>query len=84
VEGCWEAQVDPWRPTHAVGDDEVLRVIELTRPRMALSGREGPRSIQKRIYGRPGQPCPRCATAIRSRGQWEDNRTTYWCPGCQR
>ena len=25
----------------------------------------------------------RCGTIVRSRGQGEGNRTTYWCPGCQ-
>lgn len=84
AEGCWEAQVDPWRASHAASDEELLRVIELVRPRMALSGLHGPRSIQKRVYGRGGQPCLRCGTKISVRGQWEDNRTTYWCTGCQR
>ncbi len=84
AEGCWEAQVDPWRPIASVGDDELMRIIELTRPRMALSGRDGPRTIQPRVYGRRGRPCPRCGTPIRSRGQGDANRTTYWCPGCQR
>jgi endonuclease-8 len=84
AEGCWEAELDPWRPVSSVSDDELLRVVELVRPRMAVSGREGPRSIQKRVYGRAGQPCPRCGAPIAARGQWEDNRTTYWCAGCQR
>jgi endonuclease VIII len=35
------------------------------------------------VYKRSGQPCPACGTAIRSRGQGDDNRTTYWCPNCQ-
>ena len=35
------------------------------------------------IYGHAGRPCPRCGTKIRARGQGDDNRTTYWCPGCQ-
>lgn len=83
AEGCWEAQVDPWRPAHEVSDQEVTRIIELVRPRMACSAREGPRAIRVRVYGRAGQPCHRCGATIRSRGQWEDNRTTYWCPGCQ-
>jgi endonuclease-8 len=83
AEGCWDARVDPWRLTRDVTDDEVLRVIELTRPRMTDSGVRGPMSIEKRVYGRTGQPCLRCGASIRSRGQWEDNRTTYWCPGCQ-
>jgi endonuclease-8 len=84
AEGCWEAQVDPWRTLAAVSDEELVRIIALTRPRMALSGRDGPRTIQPRVYGKSGQPCPRCGTRIRARGQGDANRTTYWCPGCQR
>ncbi|UUN29547.1 Fpg/Nei family DNA glycosylase [Streptomyces sp. FIT100] len=33
------------------------------------------------VYGREGRPCLRCGTAIRKAGQ--DERVTYWCPGCQ-
>jgi endonuclease-8 len=84
AEGCWEAQVDPWRPVASVGDEELMHIIELTRPRMALSGRDGPRTIQPRVYGKRGQPCPRCGVPIQARGQGDANRTTYWCPGCQR
>ena len=35
------------------------------------------------VYRRAGRPCLRCGTPIRSRGQGDDNRTTYWCPRCQ-
>jgi endonuclease-8 len=83
AEGCWEAEVDPWRRALGVSDDEVMRIIELVRPRMMDSGINGPRVIERRVYGRRVQPCRRCGTRIASRGQWEDNRTTYWCPGCQ-
>lgn len=84
AEGCWEAQVDPWRATGRVSDEEALAVIELLRPRMEESARHGPRAIQARVYGRRGQPCLRCGARVSSRGQGDDNRTTYWCAGCQR
>jgi endonuclease-8 len=45
----------------------------------ALDG-ERPR---RNVYRRVGRPCPRCGTPIRSRGQGDDNRIAYWCPGCQ-
>jgi endonuclease-8 len=83
AEGCWEARVDPWRAVSDVDDAQALAVIEATRPRMFVSATEGPRSIRAQVYGRTGMPCPRCATRICSRGQGDDNRTTYWCPGCQ-
>ena len=35
------------------------------------------------VYDRDGLPCRRCGTTILARGQGDDNRTTYWCPGCQ-
>jgi endonuclease VIII len=35
------------------------------------------------VYGRRGQPCPRCGTPIERAQQGEDPRVTYWCPRCQ-
>jgi endonuclease-8 len=83
AEGCWEAQVDPWRRAATVSDDEAVAVVEATRPRMQCSAERGPMAIDQRVYGRAGRPCRRCGTPIKSAGQWEDNRLTYWCPGCQ-
>jgi endonuclease-8 len=84
AEGCWEARVDPWRRAADVSDEEAVRIVEAMRPRMQRSALEGPRSIAPRVYGKRGQPCPRCGTRIAARGQGDANRTTYWCPGCQR
>jgi endonuclease-8 len=84
AEGCWEAQLDPWRRVELVSDVEALAVIEAVRPRMLRSAEQGPRTIKPRVYNRAGRPCPRCGATIAARGQGEANRTTYWCPGCQR
>lgn len=84
AEGCWRAQVDPWRPTAEVPDDEVLRIVGELRPRMRQSARDGRQARDKQIYKHDGRPCPRCGVKILARGQGDDNRTTYWCPGCQR
>jgi endonuclease VIII len=35
------------------------------------------------VYHRRGGPCRRCGTAIESRKQGMDTRTTFWCPACQ-
>ena len=35
------------------------------------------------VYHRRGEPCRRCGTAIESRKQGMDARTTFWCPACQ-
>ena len=83
AEGCWEARVDPWRRIRDVDDAEAVAIVEAMRPRMKRSAERGPLTIRPRVYGHAGRPCPRCATLIRAYGQGDDNRTTYWCPGCQ-
>jgi endonuclease VIII len=82
-EGCWEAAVDPWRRVESVTNAEAIAIIDAMRPRMSLSAREGPLTIEARVYGRAGRPCPRCGTVIVAGSQGDANRTTYWCPGCQ-
>ncbi len=96
-EGCFLAGIDPWRATRAVTDEEALRIVERSRPLMRLSAEHGgrivtvdpPRGRPARrsscwVYKRAGLPCRRCGTLVRSRGQGDDNRTTFWCPQCQR
>jgi endonuclease-8 len=83
VEGCFEARVDPWRPAGSVSDAEALAIVAACRPRMQQSATDGDQRRHRRIHGRAGRPCPRCGALIRSRGQGEGNRTTYWCPECQ-
>jgi endonuclease-8 len=84
AEGCWEAAIDPWRALGKVSDTEARTIIELVRPRMFESATTGRMGTVPRVFRRTGQPCPRCGARIRARGQGDDNRTTFWCPGCQR
>ena len=81
-ESCFAAGVDPWRPVGEIGDEELTRVLAAARELMSRAVESGRQP--RRIYRRAGTPCPRCGTPIRSRGQGDANRTTYWCPGCQR
>jgi endonuclease-8 len=83
AESCWHAQIDPWRPAGSLTDEQAVALVEGIRPRMLLSGTQGHRAARARIYRHVGQPCPRCGTPIVARGQGDQNRTTYWCPGCQ-
>lgn len=86
AEGCWGAQIDPWRPLRDVTDAEAVAIVENARPRM-LAAATAPRGAgrgDRHVYRRGGMPCPRCGTTIAGRGQGDDNRTTWWCPGCQR
>jgi endonuclease-8 len=83
AEGCFQAGIDPWRPVADVPDEQALELVRLIRRLMRESvAGAGPK--EARVYGRAGLPCPRCGTRVRARGQGDDNRTTYWCPGCQR
>jgi endonuclease-8 len=84
AEGCWEAAIDPWRRVGSASDEEVIAIIDAVRPRMMRSAELGPRAIGARVYGLTGRPCPRCGAAIVARGQGDANRTTYWCPKCQK
>jgi endonuclease-8 len=84
AEACWLAEVDPWRPSATVSDDEVRRMLRATRPLMQQSAQDGNQTRHRHVYGRSGRRCPRCGERILGRGQGDDNRTTYWCPGCQR
>ena len=81
-EGCFLARVDPWRRLDRVGDDEVLAVVRGLQPLMRRSAETGFRD-KNWVFERAGLPCRRCGARIRSRGQGDDNRTTYWCPSCQ-
>jgi endonuclease-8 len=83
-EGCWEPGIDPWRKVRDISDAEAMAIIEGLRPRMLESARTGDQDAHRRVFRRNGRPCPRCATTILARGQGDDNRTTFWCPGCQR
>ena len=45
-------------------------------------GVSGAYQAEASVYGRAGQPCPRCGATVRRRVQGQ--RATYCCPGCQR
>lgn len=45
-------------------------------------GMDGAFQDEAAVYGRAGQACRRCGTAVRR--QVQGQRATYWCPGCQK
>jgi endonuclease-8 len=81
AEALWRAGLSPWRRVGETSEAELRSLLEeaarLMR-RSVDSARE-----ERSIYRKAGRPCPRCRTAIESRGQGDANRTAYWCPGCQ-
>ncbi len=84
AECCFALGVDPWRSLGEVSDRQALGLVAFARERMRISARDGRGTRPRAVYNRAGQPCVRCGAVIRRRGQGENNRVTYWCPGCQR
>jgi endonuclease VIII len=89
AEACFAVALDPWRPTGEVSDKEALAVVGFVREYIGQAthehdtARKGFVSRPRAVYNRAGQPCPRCGATIRVRGQGDNNRITFWCPGCQ-
>jgi endonuclease-8 len=80
-EGSFAASLNPWRRVAELTDADLEGLLETLRGQMSTGLERGRRP--RRVYRRAGLPCPRCGTSIRSYGQGDANRLTYWCPGCQ-
>jgi endonuclease-8 len=81
AEALWAVQLSPWTHVRDVSDETLCDAVGAARRLMQESLATG--RSQHRVYRRAGRPCLRCGTIVRSRGQGDDNRTAYWCPGCQ-
>jgi endonuclease-8 len=80
-EACFAARLDPWQPVGSLSDEQLHHVAQAAHDLMLEAVEHG--RHERAVYKRASRPCPRCATPIRSRGQGDANRTTYWCPTCQ-
>lgn len=80
-EACFAAHLDPWQRVANVPDEQLRHVAQAAHDLMHEAVEVGRQD--RAVYKRTGRPCPRCGTQIRSRGQGDANRTTYWCPSCQ-
>jgi endonuclease VIII len=79
AEALWEVQLSPWASLRELSDHELLGTAAAAARLMrggVETGRPG-----RNVYRR--HVCPRCGGRIASRGQGDDNRTTYWCLVCQ-
>jgi endonuclease-8 len=79
AEALWTVRLSPWARLADVSNTELHAAVgaaaALMREALA-TGRPGRTVYRQHI-------CRRCGGEIASRGQGEDNRTTYWCPRCQ-
>ena len=82
AELLWHARVSPWLELGQATDDELTDALQWGRDAMRASV-AGARP-QRAVYRRAERGCPRCGGIVRSRGLGEQNRTAYWCEGCQR
>lgn len=96
-EALWEARVHPersagslsprrWEIVAAAVRGTLERAIAAggttLRDFAAADGRPGYFQHEFAVYGREGEPCSRCGTRIRAARQGQ--RSTFFCPRCQR
>ena len=71
---------------HAAVRQVLARAVErggsTLRDFSSATGDSGHFQLEAAVYGRAGQPCPQCATPVRLIRQGQ--RSTYFCPRCQR
>jgi endonuclease-8 len=82
AEVLWQEVVSPWRRLGDVTEAERRAVLETAARSMAAAVAAG-REPGRNAYRQAGRPCSRCRGRIRSWGQGDDNRMTYWCGHCQ-
>ena len=96
-EALFEAGIDPRTRADRLSRPRAARLLQAVRDvlRRALAlggttlrdfrdahGMDGAFQAEAAVYGREGQPCPRCAAAVRRIVQGQ--RSTFFCPSCQR
>jgi endonuclease VIII len=85
-EVCFACGVDPFTPVTDL-DQGTRRRLWATAAKQLRANLERANRITwgdgQAVYGRRGQPCPRCGTPVRAARQGEQSRITYWCPSCQ-
>lgn len=88
VEALWHARVDPRAVAATVSKARCARIADGARTALADAARDpgryqdGDAVGRLNVYGREGEPCRRCAKAIRRIVQ--AGRSTFFCGGCQR
>lgn len=97
AEALWRAGVHPKRSVARVGAGTWDRLADACRDVLAqaveeggttlndftdAAGQAGYFQVSLDVYGREGEPCNRCRRAVRRIVQ--SNRSTFYCPGCQR
>jgi len=97
AEALWRAGIHPKRAGNRISHARLLALTNTVQDVLAEAiaeggttlrdfatpdGNSGYFAVSLRVYGRQGEPCLRCGTAIRAEAI--GGRTTAWCPHCQR
>ena len=95
-EALWRARIHPLRPAGSLDGDEIGRLRKAIRAALEMGiarqgatlrdyrdpeGRRGTMQDEFKVYGRAGEPCPRCGTPIEKTRA--GGRGTWYCPRCQ-
>ncbi len=84
-ESLWRARINPRRRAEGLNPAELRALGRGIVASLRHAIAHGPRIFEAQkfsVYGRKGKPCLRCKTAIRRLTQAQ--RSTYFCPRCQR
>jgi len=96
-EALFHAGIDPRRAAGKVSRERLGRLAQAVKKVLAASIRQGGTTLRDYVnaegtpgyfrqklyvYERDGQPCRRCGTPIRKLAQGQ--RSTYYCPACQK
>jgi len=96
-EALWRARLHPLRPAGSLTAGEIARLRKAIRAALEMGiarqgatlrdyrdpeGRRGRMQDEFNVYGRAGEPCPRCGTPIEKTRA--GGRGTWFCPHCQR
>lgn len=88
-ETLFVCRLNPFLRVRQLSDADLDRVLLTGHQLLAANLRRFPRATRFAVggrywvYGRRGQPCFQCGTAIQMRRQGLAARSTYWCPVCQ-
>jgi len=91
-ESLWASGLHPTRAAASLSPGELLRLhgairavleegVSLRGTQRDLFGVQGQAKHHRNVFGRTGEPCPRCGTRVRAVKL--GGRNTHWCPACQ-
>ena len=95
-EALWRARLHPLREARSITTEELGQLTKAIREALRVGlarqgaslrdystpdGSRGRMQEEFRVYGRDGQPCPRCRAAIAKTRV--GGRGTWYCPRCQ-